>query len=70
MGKQRYPDDGYQHARVRARRRPAWWLRRRQAQIIGIRPRPTLEQIAELRALRQELHVRSLRRAPARWWIL
>jgi hypothetical protein len=64
------PDETYQQARTKARRRPAWWLRRRDAQIVATRPQPSTEELAELRAIRRELRIRSVRRAPLRWWVL
>jgi hypothetical protein len=65
------PDDEvYQRARRHARRRPAWLLRRREARVVAARPRPTTEELVELRAIRQELRLRAVRPAPLRWWIL
>ena len=63
-------DEQYQQARVRARRRPAWLLRRRDAQITATRPQPSAAQLAELRAIRGELRMRTYRKAPLRWWSL
>ena len=63
-------DEEYRRVRARVRRRPAWWLRRREARIIAARPRPTIAEIVELRAIRAELRIRSIRPAPLRWWIL
>jgi hypothetical protein len=70
MSNQRNAADAYQQARVRARRRPTWWLRRREAQIVAARPRPTTAELAELRVIRHQLRIRALRPAPLRWWIL
>jgi len=64
------PDDVYRRARARARRRPRWVLRRREAEIVRRRPRPSDAEIAELRAIKAELRVRAVRKAPLRWWRL
>jgi hypothetical protein len=60
-------DSAYQRSRAWARRRPTWWLRRREAQIIAIRPRPSAGELGELCAIRKELSVRAVGRAPVRW---
>lgn len=57
-------DDEYLQARARAKRRPTWWLRRKRDRIIAIRPRPSDEQIQELRAVRRELKDRR----EGAWW--
>jgi hypothetical protein len=64
------PDETYRWARGKARRTPAWLLRRRQAALTSASPWPTAGQLAELGAIRHELRIRSVRKAPLRWWSL
>lgn len=52
------PDDVYARTRARVRRRPKWWLRRRDRRIVAHQPRPSLAELAELSAIRHELRVR------------
>jgi hypothetical protein len=59
-----WPDDEYLRSRARAKRRPTWWLRRKLAHIVAIRPRPSDEQIQELLAIRRELKDRR----EGAWW--
>lgn len=57
-------DDLYWMVRRRARRSPAWLLRRRDRQITS-NPRPSTTELVELSAIRRELNIRSGRRGPA-----
>jgi hypothetical protein len=69
MSNQANGGDAYQHSRGRARRRPTWWLRRRDRQIVAKMPRPSDAELAELQAIRHELRIRAERPRPCRsWW--
>lgn len=55
--------DEYMRHRAKARRRPAWLLRRRERQIVAKRY-PDATELAELAAIRKELSARGRRPAP------
>ena len=58
------PVEQYQQARARARRRPTWWLRRRDRRIVSRQPRPSAAELIELQAIRAVLRVRAIKPCP------